>query len=534
MIQPPLPENEEARLAELLSYGVLDTQSEDLLDDITSLASEICETPIALISLVDPDRQWFKSKVGLDVDETHRNISFCGHAILKDELMEVNDTLLDKRFHDNPLVTGEPNIRFYAGTPLVTPTGYPLGTLCAIDREPRTLTDLQRNALATLGRSVIAHLELRKQNHVLKQVNTLKARYLSDISHRFKTPLKSICTFSNLLQEESRASALPPLFRHSLGLIEQSGLGLMRAVNSILATEAVAGGVEHAATDYTPTRPFFHHIFHSLEGLAKQKNMTFRGKLDGNVPESLLLDETQLGKVIMKVTGNALQYSQKNMPIEMSVHYYHNELIITVRDNGHGMSDEQLLAFVSNRQNGALPKLVESMRGKLKVKSAPGAGTLVTFSVTVEPVHTKPAPGNNEELDAASSDPIQKIMPLLMKSPRILFVEQDEAHQQEMVTTLADVRLQADLADNEQQAMALIDAQPYDLVIMSASTCSHATLEKVRKHHPCTPLVAVSDELFVDETNRIPADYVTARPLNGDTLSPILSFYLIADGKFTQ
>ena len=121
-----------------------------------------------------------------------------------------------------------------------------------------------------------------------------------------------------------------------------------------------------------------------------------------------------------------------------------------------------------------------------------------------------------------------------MKSPRILFVEQNKTHQQEMVTTLADVRLQADLTDNEQQAMALIDAQPYDLVIMSASTCSHATLEKVRKQHPCTPLVAVSDELFVDETNRIPADHVTARPLNGDTLSPILSFYLIADGKFTQ
>lgn len=525
MIQPPLPENEEARLAELLSYGVLDTESEQLLDDITNLASEICETPIALISLIDPDRQWFKSRVGLDVEETHRNISFCGHAILQKNLLEVPDTLLDKRFHDNPLVTGEPNIRFYAGAPLVTPTGYSLGTLCTIDREPKVLTDLQRNALITLAKSVISHLELRRQNHVLKQMNVLKARYLTDISQRFKTPLKSICTFSNLLQEESRATELPPLFRHSLGLIEQSGRGLMRAVDSILATEAVTGDSSLTDPAHTATRPFFHHIFQSLTALAREKKIQFNGKLDGNVPEDLVIDEALTGKIIIKVTGNALQYSQKNTSIDMAVHYCDEALIITVRDHGHGMSGEQLLAYSSARNEGSLPRLVESLRGKLKVKSTSGAGTLVIFSVPVTRIESGQTEQTPTEL---------KQMPVLMQSPRILFVESEATAQQEMVSALAAFRLQTGLAHDEQQAIKLINEQYYDLVFLSAGTCSQAMMAQLREAHPSVSLITVSDELFAREKDNLPVDDAIALPLNNDTLSALLSFYLIADGKFTQ
>lgn len=155
-------DEESARLKALKDYDVLDTPSEQAYDDITALAAFICDVPIALISLVDADRQWFKSKVGLAVSETTRDVSFCAHAILKQEVMVIPDTLLDQRFLDNPLVTCAPNIRFYAGVPLLTPSGYPLGTLCVIGHQPKVLSDAQCSTLAALARQVVSQLELRR------------------------------------------------------------------------------------------------------------------------------------------------------------------------------------------------------------------------------------------------------------------------------------------------------------------------------------------------------------------------------------
>jgi GAF domain-containing protein len=165
---------EKKRLKVLWEYEVLDTVPEELFDELTELAARICEAPIALISLVDEKRQWFKSRVGLDVTETSRDISFCAHAIKQPDLFIIPDAALDPRFADNPLVTTDPKIRFYAGAPLVTTDGYALGTLCIIDKVPRELRPDQKQALRILARHVVTQLELRhrsKQLHVAHETS---------------------------------------------------------------------------------------------------------------------------------------------------------------------------------------------------------------------------------------------------------------------------------------------------------------------------------------------------------------------------
>jgi GAF domain-containing protein len=163
-----IPNKEAARVAALNRYAILDSEPEQSFDDLVILASHICKTPMALLTLVDDHRQWFKSRVGVDVQETPLELSICAHAIQQNDLFIVSDTLEDARFRDNPLVVGDPHIRFYAGSPLVNEDGFALGTLCVVDRQPRELDKDQKEALAAVSRLALRQMELRANLQMLK------------------------------------------------------------------------------------------------------------------------------------------------------------------------------------------------------------------------------------------------------------------------------------------------------------------------------------------------------------------------------
>lgn len=196
--------DEAARLAALRRYRILDTDPERAFDDLTMLASHICRTPIALITLVDADRQWFKSRVGVSISETSRSVSFCTHAIRQRELFVVPDARASETFRDNPFVTAEDGIRFYAGAPLVTPDGHALGTLCVLDKVPRTLTAEQVEALCALKRQVEAQLELRA--HLIELEQALNDRDRAEAEQR-----RLIGELRGSLDNVRKLSALLPL-----------------------------------------------------------------------------------------------------------------------------------------------------------------------------------------------------------------------------------------------------------------------------------------------------------------------------------
>jgi PAS domain S-box-containing protein len=259
LVPAPVPVDEPSRLAALREHEILDTPDEPAFDEIARLAAQICQTPIALVTLIDEKRQWFKARVGLGIRETPRDMAFCAHAILHEEVFVVQDAAADERFRANPLVTGDPKIRFYAGMPLATAEGHRLGTVCAIDRVPRQLTALQKEALAALAHQASRELELRRRIAELSRLSKELAA-AEEAATRSQTMLRQVINSAPLalfaLDAQGRFTVAEGKGVDALGISPRHVLGkrlhdvhadrpdLLAAVDGALAGRATGAEAE--------------------------------------------------------------------------------------------------------------------------------------------------------------------------------------------------------------------------------------------------------------------------------------------------
>ena len=532
-----LPENEDERLAELLSYDVLDTEAEQLFDDLTTLASQICGTPIALISLIDPDRQWFKSRVGLDAQETSREIAFCSHAILQEEVFEVPNATLDPRFHDNPLVTGSPDIRFYAGAPLITPSGHTIGTLCAIDREPKTLTEAQKTSLQTLSKSVVAHLELKRKNRELERTSQFKSDFLSYVSHEIRTPLNAINTFSQLLEGEAQKLGLPSSFTTPLSHVSKSGERLLEIVNSVLDIKQIEAGKMRVMARAVNTKDFFTHLFSLTKIRAEDSGIVFSTNIDESLPQSLFFDDTKFGQVALNILSNAIKFTDTGKSVKAQVKYKNGKLVFNVIDEGIGISDDdqQRLFRPFERMDNAQQisgtglglnisrRLIELMDGTIKVSSKLNHGTRISVTLPADALSA------NQFVEAQPKSFVAQIN--IDRAANVLVVEDHYINQVVIQTLFEKLGVPLSVVSSGEEGVEYAKSNPVDLVLMDLNLPGiqgdEATAQ-IKAYKPSLPVVALTADVITESEylRERGLDDVLTKPIDNSELVRVLNRYL--------
>jgi signal transduction histidine kinase len=386
------------RIENLKSYMILDTDAEEEIDKLTRLASEICETPISLISLVDIDRQWFKSKIGLAVNETSRDVAFCAHAINEtDDFFIVEDARKDNRFHDNPLVTDDPYVIFYAGVVLKGDNDLPLGALCVIDHTPRTLSDKQIRSLKTISRQVMNLFNCKRSARIqeelrlqLSQKNQELDTFASIAAHDLKSPLTNIMSAANLFSQ-LYGSQIDKKGNILIDSIEKSGKRLKTLIDGLLQFSKIDD-----IRLLTKTSINLNDILSNLKlliGNADNVNISLKSEL-----KTVQTSETLLDQILVNLCSNALKYSdKKTAQIELNISENDSHYLFSVNDDGPGIDKKHhseifnLFKIASiqdqfgNKGSGiglaTVKKIVEKLGGEIYVESDLGRGSDFHFSI---------------------------------------------------------------------------------------------------------------------------------------------------------
>jgi K+-sensing histidine kinase KdpD len=395
MIAARLPEEEMDRLQELYRYELLDTVYENEFDAIVQLASRICKTPMSVITLIDRSRSWFKAKLGLDDEQADRNVAFCAHTILGDKLLEVENATDDERFWDNPFVTGDPYIRYYAGMPLVTKAGYKLGTLCVLDSAPRQLDNEQKFALKVLSEQVVKLFELRLLNKEVKKVNNTQQKIMAIMAHDIRGPLTALKTTYEMKNEGDISDAemkeldqfVPKQLQHTVDLLDNIvGWGKVR----------LSDGSNRSVSFNA------HELCEECLGLltlpANSKNNTLINETEPSLRVNWFPDTMRF--ILRNLLGNANKFTDNGL-ITVKAEIANDTLNLFVSDTGIGIAPERQKALSdqnwlnttigTNQETGSglgLKMIYESLaelKGTIRFGNNTPKGTIVNISIPLFP-----------------------------------------------------------------------------------------------------------------------------------------------------
>jgi signal transduction histidine kinase len=396
MKAPPILADEAERLAALRRYELLDTLPEQEYDDLTQLAAHICGVPIALVTLVDADRLWFKSRVGLPVAGIDRAQSFCSQVVVDREMMIIPDASCDERFARSPLVTGYPDIRFYAGTPLISQDGHALGTLCVVDLRPRQLDGQQIAMLRALGRQVMSQIELRLHLLVRAAMEKAKDEFVSVVSHELRTPLTSIRGSLGLI-EGGALGTVPPELARMVAIARANTDRLVRLINDILDLEKIAAGKLELKLRPLDPADLVDAALTETQGIAGQARVDLAWSAVEPGGARLLGDRDRLIQVLVNLLSNAIKVSPPGGGVAIRIESAGGRVRITVRDRGPGIAARDLSRIFGrfqqidssdSRSRGGTglglsicKAIVEEHGGTIGVDTAEGEGSDFWFEI---------------------------------------------------------------------------------------------------------------------------------------------------------
>ena len=417
MLTAPIPDDEAQRLAVLEAYRIYGTDPEEEYDQIGRLLTAICGTQSAVISIVGQDELSFKSRINFDASRGPRDISFCGHAMFHNGVFVIEDAAKDPRFADNPVVK-DGGMRFYAGAPLISAEGLPIGTLCTLDDVPHQLSQTQLDAVGVLAQQVMAHMELRRQHfqlqhkanilekhsllleqqaEELRQLNASKDRFFSIIAHDLRAPFQGILGFAELLDTEIDEMSQGEI-RNIASYLHDTADSAFKLLENLLHWSMVDSG----NIVYTPRVLLIETLFDLIEGSlsasAHHKNIRLHFRCECDL--SVYADENMLRSAIRNLVSNAIKFTDQYGQIDVEAKRVDDHILLQVSDSGVGMTAEQvdkLFVFEQTQSTSGTSgetgtglglmlcqQFVQHHQGRIDVQSTLGKGTVFRIHLPIK------------------------------------------------------------------------------------------------------------------------------------------------------
>lgn len=394
----PLHPREAERLKALNTYGLLGTQPEERFDEIVSLVAQLCGSDTALLSLVGEDLLWFKARYNYAAESGPRDGSFCSHALMHDDVMVIEDAMLDERFNRNPLVTCPSTpIRFYAGAPLMGDDGLPLGVICAIDSQPKQMTDLQMQTLKVMANQIVAQMNLHRSVMQMQALNQSKDKFFAIIAHDLKAAFHGILGFSEVLDTEF--DELDDASKRKIAnYLNESSQSTYKLLDNLLEWARLENGSMPYRPKALQLDQLIEDTVYSLQFMAAQKNISLTTRLQSDI--WIEADMHMLQSLVHNLVANALKFTPNGGTIQIFDEVKDDQITISVQDNGTGMNDVQLQKLFNvaysqstNGTNGETgtglglllcQQFVQQHKGALNVSSQLGQGSTFSFNFPLD------------------------------------------------------------------------------------------------------------------------------------------------------